>query len=372
MPENNRYKSKILRGIKMLLASFLTEKGCFVKVQLTENTYFGYSREIEYVAALAGILGDNLDGRACREVFGEEFVTKFRKRHRELAEVINTMFLGGLEILECLMDYDMEKAGITQLDMKKYRTYMESLPKEKFVRQFFGYGMSEEEVMEACKNEEFLAACMDDKKIFMSSFVNLKRIVHRREEFFDLYFAALEDVKTPELEAHLDNYEKLLPRMQNELLEKTELMDSVALCEDLMGKEFSEKHSFSLHAFIPVCMLPRNTVTYYEKHQYTLYSEKRMVSRQKALGVLKVVSDETRLRIIDILSEMGKANGKYLVKKLHVSPSTVSHHMDLLIDCGIAKEEKNGNSKEYSISYHDAENFIHELEGIILKNKDYV
>lgn len=343
-----------------------------MKVQLTENTYFGYSREIEYVAALAGILGDNLDGRACREVFGEEFVAKFRKKHRELAEIINTMFLGGLEILECLMDYDMEKYGAEQLDMKAYRAYMESLPKDKFARQFFGYGMSEEEAKEAVEKEEVLAACMDEKKIFMSSFVNLKRIVHRREEYFDLYFAALEDVKTPELEAHLDNYERLLPRLQAELLEKTELMDSVKICEELMGKEFSNDHNFSLHAFVPVCMLPRNTVTYYEKHQYTLYSEKRMISRQKALGVLKVVSDETRLRIIDILSEMGKANGKYLVKKLHVSPSTVSHHMDLLIDCGIVREEKNGNAKDYSISYNDAENFIRELEGIILKNKDYI
>lgn len=343
-----------------------------MKVQLTENTYFGYSREIEYVAALAGILGDNLDGRACREVFGEEFVVKFRKKHRELAEIINTMFLGGLEILECLMDYDMEKYGVEQLELNAYRAYMESLPKEKFVRQFFGYGISEEEAIAAVNNEEVLAACMDDKKIFMSSFVNLKRIVHRREEYFDLYYAALEDVKTPELEAHLDNYERLLPKLQDQLLEKTELMDSVKLCEELMGKEFSQKYNFTLHAFIPVCMLPRNTVTYYEKHQYTLYSEKRMLSRQKALGVLKVVSDETRLRIIDILSEMGKANGKYLVKKLHVSPSTVSHHMELLIDCGIAREEKNGNSKDYSISYSDAENFIRELEGIILKNKDYV
>lgn len=343
-----------------------------MKVQLTEDTYFGYSREIEYVAAVAGILGDNLDGRACREVFGEEFIAKFRKKHRELAEIVNTMFLGGLEILECLMDYDMQKYGVDRLDMNAYRVYMESLPKEKFLRQFFGYGISEEEATEAVRNEEVLAACMDDKKIFMSSFVNLKRIVHRREEYFDLYYAALEDVKTPELEAHLDNYEKMLPRLQEEILQKTELMDSTKLCEELMRKEFSRKYDFALHAFIPVCMLPRNTVTYYGKHQYTLYSEKRMESRQKALGVLKVVSDETRLRIIDILSEMGKANGKYLVKKLHVSPSTVSHHMDLLIDCGIAREEKKGNSKEYSISYEDAENFIRELEGIILKNKDYI
>lgn len=338
-----------------------------MKVQLNEDTYFGYSREIEYVAALAGILGDNLDGRVCREVYGEEFVTKIRKKHRELAEIINTMFLGGLEILECLMDYEKET-----LDMKEYRTYMENLPKEKFLRQFFGYGVSEEEAIKAVQNEEILAACMDDKKIVMSSFVNLKRIVHRREEYFDLYFAALEDIKTPELEAHLDNYEKLLPRLQADILEKTELMDSVKVCETLMGKEFSENHDFKLHAFVPVCMLPRNTVTYYGTHQYTLYSENRMISRQKALGVLKVVSDETRLRIIDILSEMGKANGKYLVKKLHVSPSTVSHHMDLLIDCGVVKEEKNGNTKDYSISYHEAENFIRELEGIILKNKDYV
>lgn len=342
-----------------------------MKVALTENTYFGYSREIEYIAALAGMLGDNLDWRAAREVYGEEFVARFRKKHRELSEIINTMFLGGLEILECLMDYDMDKAGVSGLDPTSYRAYMEGLSKEKFVRQFFGYGLTEEEAERACRDEEFLAACMDDKKILMSSFVNLKRIVHRREEFFDLYFAALEDVKTPELAARLDQFEKLLPRMQNELFEKTKLMDSVSLCECLMQKEFSQKYAFALHAFIPVCMLPRNTVTYYEKHQYTLYSETRMISRQKALDVLKVVSDETRLRIIDILSEAGTANGKYLVKKLHVSPSTVSHHMDLLLDCGIVKEEKNKNAKDYSINYEAAESFIHELEGIILKNKDY-
>ena len=65
-----------------------------------------------------------------------------------------------------------------------------------------------------------------------------------------MYFAALEDVKTSELEAHLDNYEKLLPRMQNELLEKTELMDSVALCENLMGKEFSEKQTEAIKDLI--------------------------------------------------------------------------------------------------------------------------
>ena len=212
-----------------------------MKVQLTEDTYFGYSRELEYVAALAGMLGDNLDGRACREVYGEEFVTRFRKKHRELAEIINTMFLGGLEILECLMDYDMEKAGVSRLDMNAYRAYMESLPKDVFVRQFFGYGLSVEEAGKACQDEEALAAYMDEKKILMSSFVNLKRIVHRREEFFDLYFAALKDVKTPELEAHLDTYEKLLPRMQKELLDKTELMDSYALCESLMKKEWKLK-----------------------------------------------------------------------------------------------------------------------------------
>lgn len=343
-----------------------------MKVQLTENTYFGYSREIEYVAALAGILGDNLDGRVCREVLGEEFVAGFRKKHRELVEIINTMFLGGLEILECLMDYDLEKYGSGKLDMNEYRTYMESLPKDKFLRQFFGYGMSEEEAAEAVLDDEALAGLMDEKKILMSSFVNLKRIAHHREEFFDLYFAALEDVKTEELEEHLDHYEKMLPRLQAEILEKTKLMDSIRICEGLIGKEFTKKYNFKLHAFVPVCMLPRNTVTYYDKYQFTLYSEKRMESREKALSVLKVVADETRLRIIDILSEAGKANGKYLVKKLHISPSTVSHHMDLLVNCGIVREEKNGNTKDYSIAYNDAENFVRELEGIILKNKDYI
>ena len=155
-----------------------------MKIKLQEHVYFAYCRELEYVAAVAGILADNLDGRLCREIYGEEFITKMKRKHRELAEIINSLIFGGLEFLEFLMDYKTEK-----FYLEEYRSFVEQIPQAQFVRRFFGDHASEAEIAAALQDEELLSSLMDEGKLQIRSYVNLKRIVYRREEFFDLYFA---------------------------------------------------------------------------------------------------------------------------------------------------------------------------------------
>ena len=337
-----------------------------MKIEIQKNVYFAYCREFEYIAVVAGMLADNLDGRLCREIYGEDFVVKMKKKHRELAEIINSMYLGGLEMLEFLMNYETDAFRFTE-----YRNYIEQMPTAEFIYQFFGYTATLEEVKEALRDDEALVALMDEGKIHIKSFVNLKRLINHRSEYLDLYFACMNDIKVPELEEYLDNYAKILPQLEAEIRSLLAEKTPVEVAQVIMNKCFRAVREYEYHAFIPVAMLPRNAVTYFEKNQYVLYSKNRILSRQKALNILKVVSDESRIRIIDLLSECGKANGKRISEWVKIAPSTVSHHMEQLVECGIVREEKNGNYKEYSIHRENGENLIKELEGIILKKTDH-
>ena len=125
--------------------------------------------------------------------------------------------------------------------------------------------------------------------------------------------------------------------MRELLSEKT----PIEVAQFVMNKCFRAVREYEYHAFIPVAMLPRNAVTYFEKNQYVLYSKNRILSRQKALNMLKVVADESRIRIIDFLQRQ------------------------------LEDKNENGNYKEYSIHRENGENLIKELEGIILKNTDH-
>ena len=337
-----------------------------MKIELQKNVYFAYCRDFEYVAVVAGLLADNLEGRLCREIYGEAFVSKMKKKHRELAEIINSMYLGGLEMLEFLMDYQTEK-----FDFKEYLSYIESMDTAQFIYQFFGYSATLEEVKTALKDDEALAKLMDENKLHIKSYVNLKHLINHRKEYLDLYVSCIEDIKVPELEEYLDQYEKLLPQLEAEIRALLSEKTPIEVSQEIMNKCFRTIRDYKYYAFLPVAMLPRNAVTYFEKNQYVLYSKNRMISRQKPLNILKVVSDETIIRIIDLISESGKVNGKRISEWIKIAPSTVSHHMEQLVECGLVKEEKHGNYKEYSIHHENGENLIKELEGIILKNTDY-
>lgn len=335
-----------------------------MKIKIKEQIYFAYNRELEYFAVISGIMAENLDGRLCREIYGEEFILKIRKKHRELYEIINSMSLGGLEILEFMMYYDP-----ATLQPDAYRQYMESLSLEKFAYHLFGARATIEEVQEALADDEKLSELLDQGKCQMHSFMTLKRILMHREEFLDLYYACMTDIKIDALEEYLDSYEKMLPILQKDLEQSLQEKDLLEVTSNIVSKCLPLDWIYDENTFMPVCMLPRNAVTYYEKKQIILYSMNRMTSRKKALNILKVVSDETRIRIIDLLSESGTANGKKIAKWTRLAPSTVSHHMEQLVECGIVKEAKNGTYKEYSIDYENGENFLMELEGIIMKNK---
>ncbi len=70
---------------------------------------------------------------------------------------------------------------------------------------------------------------------------------------------------------------------------------------------------------------------------------------QKLSKLLKVISDENRLKIIDMLSctEMTASD---LLCYLNISQSTLSHHMKILVNEQIIKATKTGTNMNYSLN----------------------
>ncbi|MBP8784614.1 MAG: winged helix-turn-helix transcriptional regulator [Synergistaceae bacterium] len=64
--------------------------------------------------------------------------------------------------------------------------------------------------------------------------------------------------------------------------------------------------------------------------------------------VFKVMSDDTRLKILDILS-CGELCACKILENLHITQPTLSYHMKLLCDCGLVRSRKEGSWIHYWI-----------------------
>jgi biotin operon repressor len=70
---------------------------------------------------------------------------------------------------------------------------------------------------------------------------------------------------------------------------------------------------------------------------------------QERVTLLKVIADETRLRILGILSEKDHT-GKELAERLQLTPPTISHHMRKLTAAGIVISTTDAQRHSYSLN----------------------
>ena len=64
--------------------------------------------------------------------------------------------------------------------------------------------------------------------------------------------------------------------------------------------------------------------------------------------VFKAMSDENRLKILELLHER-EYNASELLAEMDFGQSTLSHHMRILLSAGVVKERKNGKWTYYSL-----------------------
>ena len=77
----------------------------------------------------------------------------------------------------------------------------------------------------------------------------------------------------------------------------------------------------------------------------------------EAAKVFKAFCDENRLQILELLRSGEKCACK-LLDDLHITQSTLSHHMKLLCDTGVVQGRKEGKWVHYSIDPVGAERAV--------------
>lgn len=79
--------------------------------------------------------------------------------------------------------------------------------------------------------------------------------------------------------------------------------------------------------------------------------------------ICKALSDENRLRIIEMLTK-GEKCGCDLLDQLHITQPTLSHHMKVLEGCGLVSSYKEGKWNHYSINCDRFREFKDYINGI--------
>ncbi|NRT34308.1 ArsR family transcriptional regulator [Clostridium beijerinckii] len=85
--------------------------------------------------------------------------------------------------------------------------------------------------------------------------------------------------------------------------------------------------------------------------------------------ILKALSDPNRLKIIDLLS-CGEKCACEILESFKFTQPTLSHHMKVLIDCGLVKARKDGIWNLYKLNTSNCNRLVLFLLNLITENED--
>ncbi|MGI6584719.1 MAG: ArsR/SmtB family transcription factor [Lutisporaceae bacterium] len=91
--------------------------------------------------------------------------------------------------------------------------------------------------------------------------------------------------------------------------------------------------------------------------------------KNEYIRVFRAFTDESRVRILEILSE-GEQCACILLDDLKISQPTLSHHMKILCDSGIVKSRRVGKWNYYSINTDGCEYAGRILNAIVKHNME--
>lgn len=92
------------------------------------------------------------------------------------------------------------------------------------------------------------------------------------------------------------------------------------------------------------------------------------MSYQELASQLKVLSDASRLEIIDLLS-CGELCACDILAHFDFSQPTLSHHMKALVACGLVTARKEGTKRMYQLNAEKFEGIDHALNHLHTNNE---
>jgi ArsR family transcriptional regulator len=87
--------------------------------------------------------------------------------------------------------------------------------------------------------------------------------------------------------------------------------------------------------------------------------------------IIKAISDETRLKIVDMLS-CGEMCACDILELVDISQSTLSYHMKILTECGLINGVKDGSWMRYSINKEKSDSLLSFLNKLVKEKEECI
>lgn len=92
------------------------------------------------------------------------------------------------------------------------------------------------------------------------------------------------------------------------------------------------------------------------------------MNKSKFIKLLEAIADETRLKIIRMISK-GETSCLNITRKIKMSQPTISHHLKILADSGLVKVRWTGRYGFFSINENVFNSLSEEIKKIIKQRR---
>ena len=89
------------------------------------------------------------------------------------------------------------------------------------------------------------------------------------------------------------------------------------------------------------------------------------LDEKRLLVYLKIFSNEDRFGIVQLLKLKKELCAKDIGEKFFLEQSTTSHHLNLMLGCGLVRVKKVGRKNFYSLNQKVIEEFMHLVKDLI-------
>lgn len=328
--------------------------------EIKENAFFVYNKDIELVLTALLLLNGRDEWKP--DFYSEEDYTMWKREYAVLFE----LFAGIQEDAAINL---LDACGVEEICDFTLERFVEQLREEvtnRLVTELLT-GFDDSEKRELVKNDaglQHLYALEENRRIF-SSFLCM-RVFYKDAAIWTREFEKFTNaLRTEAFLAGLEERHLEVEEEWNRICTQFEQKDALEVSQTIMKKNFFHKGPFEKFVFIPAFMLGYGAIRFYGVNQILLYNPlKQEINRERLLGQLKTIADETRIKIIKLLNQNGPMCGKDIANALQLAPSTVSHHIEQLRNAGLLHEEPVNKARYYSVRKESKEDFVRLLEDI--------
>ncbi len=325
--------------------------------KIEKNAIYIDTYEAEPFFGAIGILQGKGPEKEYEGIYGAEEISRLHKKYRFLFETYEAV--KELEIddmFDMLLDVWDE-----DFSLRRFREHMLAMPAEERIFRMaplkYLCNATPEEIKKATEDDVVLDSLYSRVQDRCGSFLGFKSFLRENRRFMEDLFAFTEELDTPALKAALDRSAANSRELRQKVLELLGSKDPLEVSQSLMGKTFKRRGPYEVFYFMPSLLVPSNVLRLFYEDGTPHNSQILICSirtpetgTEQTVAALKALADETRYRILELLSAKGPLNGQDIVAELKLAPSTISHHMTELRQSGLTTEESVKNSKFYGVS----------------------